>query len=819
MVLATLFTSGMPGCAKAQPRSPEVIAREIREAVLTPGNQRPLPVAATFVTGEPNRPGVPTPAFQLSDAGWLKRGYHYLPTFQMPGPDLDTSVPGMLVPPRLPDSYYEAGMSEAMRLGLPLVFYGTQWEVLLLNQPARDANGDRLWDVVDDVRTLLPGTSREAEWFEAGRKWSTSAQMKRLMTMYPAPPRVILISNNEQKRLDWAHFGADRRSLERDPACKAAVESTATPLSDNGAALNCLRRIFSNDWKRLYGKLLQGVREGFRGTAWEPYVRLVGYDAFGPLDVGRYYNWTAYSIPVLAKDGSVESWSPWPSVWDGGIVSLYTHSWAQFLNDFTLASPQTEAMNLPMQLDPIRKQRADYWFEAGIWDGWAPSAWFLGDKRKLLAMNQQQPSPERYGGWIRFVMWMTRPNAVREFREYDMLASEMEPHFKALLDAVEQVWNEPELARFWREGELVRNDAMAHPYQKFHQPEGFPSVARNYLLNTPSHPRVAGNPWFVENPRESGYAYLVPVYAMALRRGGDHLVYAHAPMAPQTGVRIELPTVFSITVDVPTAGRFFIVRDGNVVQQIDRRLAPGELVFSSVEYDTRLSPGRMAIAWNSRGKVDRITWTAAYGARKEGTPIEILPLASTDAGQTNFLIPARSVPYGFGALVRTYRDSEQVGEGWLTLGMASPSLLAIAEEPAGTPGDSSGSGNLPSARPPLQRVKLAPGTPKRIVLYATGTERKSWVMENAEPEQLREVCYANPAPTSVRIGDWSAAIQPPDWIGNAGAGYEQINLWLTDESGRPLDGLPRGEDLAIWLEHVDCQNTLHTSNRLKISIQ
>jgi hypothetical protein len=388
-----------------------------------------------------------------------------------------------------------------------------------------------------------------------------------------------------------------------------------------------------------------------------------------------------------------------------------------------------------------------------------------------------------------------------------------------MLDAVEQVWNEPDLAAFWREGELVRNDAVGHPYQKFHQPDGVVRTPRNYMLDTPTHPKVEANPWNAENPHESGYAYVVPVYAMAMKRGGEHLVYAHAPMRPETGVRIVIPGAGSITVDVPVAGRFYIVRDGKVVKQIDQRHRPGELIFTSTSYDTRLSPGAVAVAWNMRGKADRMTWTASYEPRKEGTPVDMQLLWSGESGQSNFVIPNAPVPYTFGGWVRGYRGNDLVGEGWLTLGMASPTLLAA---PGGVPYGQLGTvvdGTTRLATLSGSPVKLSPGIPTFLVLYAIGTERKSWRMDSRENNVPKDVCWGNPAPTTVRIGDWSVPIASPHWTGNAGPGYEQINLWLTDSAGSALPGVPRGNGLPVTIEHTDCQNTRHVSNRGTISIQ
>ncbi len=146
--------------AFAQGRPVAQVAEEITRSVLTSGSERPLPLSASFLTGEPgfqsgepNRPGYPTPNYQFGSNGWLKRGYHFLPTFVMPPPDANVAN----------ESFFRDALIEAQRLRLPLVFYGTQWESLLLKQP-RVMNGDALWGTKpDNTPIILPGVDAHPE--------------------------------------------------------------------------------------------------------------------------------------------------------------------------------------------------------------------------------------------------------------------------------------------------------------------------------------------------------------------------------------------------------------------------------------------------------------------------------------------------------------------------------------------------------------------------------------------------------------------------------------------------------------------------------
>lgn len=816
LVATTLTTAASH--AGAQTRNVEQLAAEITKSVMAPRNSRPLPLAASFMTGEPGKGDVVTPDHQLGPNGWLKRGYPFLPTFFMPAPEPLAGQPEA----GNGDAHYAGAFTEAQRLGLPLVFYSTQWELLLHKRP-EVVNGDRLWMMRDGTLVMLPGTARESDWYEAGRRWGASPQLRRLMNMYPNPPKVVFISNNEQMKLEWGNYWADPRVLERDPACKTKVDAANAPggltFGEDFAARNCVRIAFQREWKRLYGKMLQGFRDALRGTPWEKQIVLVGYDAFGPLHVGRKHEWIDDSLVVMdeSQRNRVASWSPWTDIWDGGIVSLYTHAWEPHINDYTKMSPQSESMNVATQLEDVRKTKPDFWFEAGVWDGWQPGRWFFQDKRKQLALAGQVASPERYAGWVRYVMWSTRAPIVREYRDYDNTITETDGHFKAVIDATSQVWNDAELASFWREGELVENTSAPHPYNLWHRGDGGRiTVHRNHYLNTPSHPwqrEMYGTQW------NKDYGFMLPVFTMALRRGNDYLVYAHAPAGSQRAVTMELPGAFSIIGNVPIAGRFFVVRGGKVVREIDPTHRPGDLVFTNMRYEPSfLSPGNIAVMWNSRGRVDRLTFTPSYRVKQTGTPIEIRPFYSGDDGQTNFVIPKIQVPYGMGGWVEAYRGNQQVGRGWLTLGMGSDALLTNEN---GTP-----SGFALTVRDGQQtwtkledgRVPLGQGEATWLVLYAIGTERTKWRIDgNTEPGGPRDsVAWKLDYPIRVRIEDGKGNywVRNADWSGNAGPGYEQINIRLTDDKGVPLPSttwrgaidtqrapLPRGANLRVRIEH------------------
>ena len=87
------------------------------------------------------------------------------------------------------------------------------------------------------------------------------------------------------------------------------------------------------------------------------------------------------------------------------------------------------------------------------------------DKRAFYVKKGQTYGPERYGGMVRFGMWLLRPRVVREFRGWTELRSLQGPYFLAIVDAVDEVHTDATLRRFWRNGLLAPNRKHSHPYQ------------------------------------------------------------------------------------------------------------------------------------------------------------------------------------------------------------------------------------------------------------------------------------------------------------------------------------------------------------------
>jgi hypothetical protein len=310
-----------------------------------------------------------------------------------------------------------------------------------------------------------------------------------------------------------------------------------------------------------YGALLKGMQDGLKSEHWRNHRLFVAYGAFGPSHFGRWDDWPSYSF--MTEDRM----DPWHLVWEGGSPSYYTHDWDPS-TDYRVWSPQVEAMNWVFMLEEAYAESPDFWFEISIWDGnrgSKPSEQGRKEKRAHYIEAGQEWSGDRYGGFVQYGMWLTRPRAVREFKGHTVKRADFTEECKALLAAVDRVWESPVLTKFWRHGTLVPNRSRQHPYQT-KIPEKWKTVDRWFMLNTSLDPEG-----------EWGLMTEIPVFSLARAIGEqgnrEWLLYAHAPAKARKGVKIEIPEYGTVTVDVTPAGNFYHIREkgGSVTAVADAR--------------------------------------------------------------------------------------------------------------------------------------------------------------------------------------------------------------------------------------------------------
>ena len=501
-------------------------ADRIRTEALRSGSgaDRPLPLAAHWNLGEAENGFSPDYQMKMIAAGHLLLPWFRLPNVEWMGNDAQWT------------KYYETSLRRAAELRLPISLVSSQWEALLTTDQAYfKLPPDDNPNVIGPDGKPRPEVSPFGPaklWREVGRKWTTSPLAKKLQAWYPSPPLVVFVSNNEHARLSWVKAEEDQHYLKR---------------FGRGRSDDFKRKAVADGWIEVYRALQAGMREGLAGNrSWQEHAIFVGYDAFGPPHFARWPGWMEYS---LYSSGRIDSKA---LTWDGGSPSFYVFNWNES-TDYTVFGPQVESMNWVFMQREALKLNPHFWFEISTWDGHEVEA--ANDKRKLYAQRGQRFTPERYGGTVQFGMWLLRPRVVREFRGWRDTLSQAEPFFLPIVAAVDRVYSNATLERFWRRGELVANRAHSHPYQS-NVPREYQNEDRWFMLDTTLDP-----------PRPWSLATELPVFSLALVIGKapsrQWLVYAHAPLGPRSNVGITIPEYGAVRADVSVGGSFYVVDEAS----------------------------------------------------------------------------------------------------------------------------------------------------------------------------------------------------------------------------------------------------------------
>jgi len=503
-------------------------AEDVRKAATAPNrgdDGRPLPLFASWNTG-----GVGegfTLDWQLT---MLRQGRRLLPWFALERPD------ARLEPHQL------KALDECKRLGLPLVFISTQWEHFLTSDkrlfalpPEENANVVGMDGVVQ--RRISPFGS-VPPWKEVGERWGSAPLLQQVQAIYPNPPFVLFLSNNEHLKITWSKIEEDRRYIEK---------------YGSGKDDEFKRKVVGDGWIERYRTLQEGFRSKLPSEEWKKAARFAGYNAFGPETMGRWVNWPQHSLH------SGKRMSPWPLAWDGGAPSFYTNNW-EMATDYTVFSPQVQCMNWRPMLKHAYKDNPEFWFEMSLWDGAAPKK--DNSKRRYYSDRNQEYTPERYAGMAQFGMWLLRPRVVREFRGYRETRTEFEPFTLAVMDAVDRIHENETLAEFWKYGRLVADRSRKHPYE-IGIPDLIASEDRWFRLPTSEDP--AGR-WKLQTE--------LPSFALALVMGEaptrKWLVYSHSALGEKKKLKTKIPGGREVAIDSPVGGAYWLVEEkGKALRRIE----------------------------------------------------------------------------------------------------------------------------------------------------------------------------------------------------------------------------------------------------------
>jgi hypothetical protein len=557
----------------------------------------------------------------------IRQMHHILPAFSTP---------------RWEATYYATKeIQEAAKLNLPITCISGQWPEMLyqdeayLGIDAETVNGGHIFTgdkasasanpcLITKQGTVVPvlepfGPETQVKlWQEVGQKWGGFWNLRNVQQMYSNPPRVVFISNNEPNSLvpksrDLGDWDVDTSKRYQEIYIDEHKEGQKDPADFR-------RKVVGDGWIVRYCSLFSGFRNALT-QPWGSKSVFVGFGAFGPSHFRRWQDW----IGLTTTYGGQCRIDPWHFAWDGASPPFYLNALPAGGTDFTVLSPQMEAMNWVFMLEEVKKAKPDYWFELSVWDGYEPGNPSVC-RRKWYDTQGQRYNSKRYGGMVQFGMWLMRPRAVREYRgKWDDTFMD---YFLAVVEAVDRVYADPVLKEFWRKGQLVENSAKKHPYQNV-VPDGYTDaqikpeygVGRYFLLTTSLDPHLpTDSPGYdVKNYVDTVW----PVFALALVKGTppkrQWLVYAHSPIQDTPNVEITIPGYANkITVNVGVAGSFWLVKEKKgTVTEIKRQnphlasttikpgsavLAPGaKRQFSAECLDQYGRPYAASVKWSTSG--------------------------------------------------------------------------------------------------------------------------------------------------------------------------------------------------------------------------
>lgn len=537
VVVLGLCSSGRSGTGPSE--AARKVAEEIRhEALLPPTGPegRPLPLLSHWNMGSYGKGWTTDYQVELLD-----KGHHILPWMGWPrgDPDADERSKTRFM------GYYGKLIARCRELKLPISFRGTQWEAMLAKKQYRELPPEECPAVITPEGKAIGRISPFGaidKWKDPAKEYVDTPAMKKLQELYPDPPLVFFVSNNEAPRLRWAK---NKGIAESGRYLKKYGEGKSDELK---------RKVVSEGWMERYPVMFQAMRDALVSESWKKNVRFIGYGAFGASHFGRWSGWKVYSLIT-------DEWiAPGPLIWDGSSPSYYTHNWCDN-RDHWVWSTQVQSMNWVFMLDWVYQQRPNFWWEVSTWDGnnaWTPDQDY---DEKLLKKSKacqylkdgQTYTPDRHEGWAQFGLWLLRPRVYREFRGSTVPRAPWQPFFDRMLATVDRVHENGTLTEFWRHGKLVPNTAHKHPYQ-VDIPEKYKNVPRWYLLDTSLD---AKRPWTHKTN--------IPVFSMALVLGGKGerrwLLYAHSPLEDRKAAEITIPGHGKVTVDVPRKGAFFVVAE------------------------------------------------------------------------------------------------------------------------------------------------------------------------------------------------------------------------------------------------------------------
>ena len=478
------------------------------------------------------------------------------------------------------DSYYRAPLEYARQHNLPIAIRGWNWsDSVIKYQDLRQKKGEEI-PLDEQARMVIDGKpGRRVDpfgpvkaWQEWGEFWFGNGMMQQIQEIYPDPPMVLFLNNNE---------GPKVRNPNQIPD---GYERMVAQFGEGPDKTRAIRE----GYRTRYAAMFAAAREAMVKPAWKKNVKFVAYNALWGTGYIGHGNRPQRGIWFEPDEG----WLEW-RMNDGAMPELYDNDWQPGKSDHTPNGPQVEAMSYYSVQDRLFERDPDLYWASIVWEGARMGNVWRGrrstSKPYRYATRGQRWDFRRYEGWMQFCLWATRARSFREFRwpPSDRHAYD-EGIWNTLIDVVDRPWKNKTLREFWRFGELVPNPDQKHPFPiSEDQPEWIKELDRWYLLTCDANP-----------PRkEWNHHTKLNVFALAMELGDEPnrrwLLYAHAPLGAVPDAAVTLPGFGQVALEsVPKSGSFFLVRENDesvrplitggpeeLGLQADRRRArPGEKV-------------------------------------------------------------------------------------------------------------------------------------------------------------------------------------------------------------------------------------------------
>ncbi len=523
------------------------------------------------------------------------------------------------------DEYFKNPIKKASRYGLPIVMKTTQPEGALSGEPWINLPPEENPNVVESdgtVQTRVSPCGPVEYWEEVGKiwvnpdllrqtypdlvetppDWWSDPLLSRFQDWYPDPPFVIWLSNNEANSVDYREVHEDYRfedaySSDDDYDTwqfRNEIVGGDTELTNPGGEYET-----GHGYIPRYNAMFDGMKSEL--DEWADKVKFVCYKG-AALCFGRWDGWMAYS-----PDPTPERFSTTPYIWDGASPSYYVNNW-QGNRDFLGCSPQMEAMNLIFQRDHYREINPDFW--------WEISTWFDPEFIEAWENQGQEMPPERYGSYIKWVMWLIRPRAVRVFPYSSGPREENWEWYKVAIDAVDEVHLNPTLEHFWKYSEPVLLTDIPHPwkYNDEFWPELFPDNNKRMrwyqLPNDVTYTPVADDKYSTMRPHIFNVWIMANVMGTSPNR--EWLIFAYTPLVAEIEVTAELPGYpeDEITITAKRGGTYYLVRESGSNEYIttepgvraaeldDIELDVGEVHRFNGIYSTAYKCNIITYSWN-----------------------------------------------------------------------------------------------------------------------------------------------------------------------------------------------------------------------------